>query len=920
MHPSSAAFLFSAADPTFTVAVAHAVADLLPTLTARVTNEIRQNENNGNNGNRRNARRVNTEGSGQRMKEITRGTETTIVYDHQIHQHKGLIRELMIEGIVTDMATMADTATETCMEIIEGVVIDRQVTNIVMAVTDGVLVLKGYGVTRISRATGACFECVEVGHLAKECKKGSTSSRGNNNNKPQATIGRVFTLTTEQAANAPGTILGTLYTYDRGVFVIFDTGSTHSVVSIAFSKHLKVPPIPLDNALSISTLMLNSVIISYEFRNCPLRVGDDIRFANFLPLEMSDFDIILGMDWLTEHRATIDCHLKCIIFGDLNSLEFIYHSSRPAFRTRYGHYEFLVMPFGLTNALAIFMDLMNHVFHEYLDKFVIVFINDILVYSKMRDEHEDHLRIVLEILRQKKLYAKFSKCDFWLGQVAFLGYIVSADGITMDPAKVDAITKMAETDNILMTSFGYRLNPRFAIKECLSCGALYTRDCSCSKGSIEDKVLVPKPPKNYARCAKCGHPVNGHYCQGCALVREKLEEDLVTYFQNFQNIFESFDDSTNVVNAPREPFVVKYDHGVNPPHIDKCAHTGYNCPPKVPIISNPEPCNQTMNNELPQTLPSFGSVPCVSKPNFVDESSNIFNLPPQPPIYSCEFCESNAQYGHYCTPQAPFINPGPGTRQLSKYGDEHLNIIPATESNEVIKSSVEDLVSIPSESEGENGCDVPSCFTTFSNILFDADYDFESVDDQSLHNEDVLEKLFSNPLFEEEIISIKKNQHHFNAESDLVESMLNRDSLIISSFSKIDSLLDEFAVELTLLKSIPLGIDKTECHPENEIRDNLFLERLLHDDAIPLLDTLDFSNVVRVFLPFFTYPVTSSILHPFGNKDTIFDPDITINHFYSFKPSLAHRCGTFKKFNTHRSHLNKSPMEMLFSTCSPMDQ
>nr|GFC30574.1 hypothetical protein [Tanacetum cinerariifolium] len=114
-----------------------------------------------------------------------------------------------------------------------------------------------------------------------------------------------------------------------------------------------------------------------------------------------------------------------------------------------------------------------------------------------------------------------------------------------------------------MTSFGYRLNPRYAIKECTSCGALYTRDCSCSKGSVEDKILVPKPPKNCARCAKCGHPINGPCCQGCALLREKLEEDLVSYLKYFQDTSESSDDSTNVVNAPREPFVVKQDHGVN---------------------------------------------------------------------------------------------------------------------------------------------------------------------------------------------------------------------------------------------------------------------------------------------------------------------------------------------------------------------
>ncbi|KAF5790284.1 putative nucleotidyltransferase, Ribonuclease H [Helianthus annuus] len=114
---------------------------------------------------------------------------------------------------------------------------------------------------------------------------------------------------------------------------------------------------------------------------------------------------------------------------------------KSAFRTRYGHYEFLVMPFGLTNAPAVFMDLMNRVFHEFLDKFVIVFIDDILVYSKSKEEHEYHLRTVLEILRQKKLYAKFSKCEFWLNQVAFLGHVVSAEGISMDPAKVEAITK-----------------------------------------------------------------------------------------------------------------------------------------------------------------------------------------------------------------------------------------------------------------------------------------------------------------------------------------------------------------------------------------------------------------------------------------------------------------------------------------------
>nr|GEU38981.1 hypothetical protein [Tanacetum cinerariifolium] len=249
-------------------------------------------------------------------------------------------------------------------------------------------------------------------------------------------------------------------------------------------------------------------------------------------------------------------------------------------------------------------------------------------------------------------------------------------------------------------------------------------------------------------------------------------------------------------------------------------------------------------------------------------------------------------------------------------GDEHLNTILATESNEFIKSCIENLVPNPSESDGENGCDVHACFTTFSN---------------------------------EEINSIRIDQHHFNAESDLIESLLNHDSSIFSSSSKSNYLLDEFAGELTLLKSISPGMDETDCYPDNEIRltkrllyensspyppeefvsensnvdiesfsispipvkdsdsymeeidlsfnpddpmspsieddeddsegDNIFLERLLHDDPIPLPDTLDFSYDVRVFLPFFTYLVTSSILHSFRNEDTIFDPGITINRF-----------------------------------------
>nr|GFA92650.1 putative reverse transcriptase domain-containing protein [Tanacetum cinerariifolium] len=108
---------------------------------------------------------------------------------------------------------------------------------------------------------------------------------------------------------------------------------------------------------------------------------------------------------------------------------------KTAFRTRYGHYELQVMPFGLTNAPAVFMDLMNRVCKPYLDKFVIVFIDDILIYSKNKKEHEEHLTLILELLKKEELYAKFSKCEFWILKVQFLRHVIDSKGIHVDPAK-----------------------------------------------------------------------------------------------------------------------------------------------------------------------------------------------------------------------------------------------------------------------------------------------------------------------------------------------------------------------------------------------------------------------------------------------------------------------------------------------------
>ena len=121
---------------------------------------------------------------------------------------------------------------------------------------------------------------------------------------------------------------------------------------------------------------------------------------------------------------------------------------KTAFKTRYGLYEYTIMSFGLTNAPATFSCLMNYIFMEYLDKFVVVYLNDILVYSKSNEEHEEHHRLILLKLREHRLYAKFSKCEFWLSQVVYLGHVISGKGIAVNPETVNAFVEWLPPKNI----------------------------------------------------------------------------------------------------------------------------------------------------------------------------------------------------------------------------------------------------------------------------------------------------------------------------------------------------------------------------------------------------------------------------------------------------------------------------------------
>ncbi|GKA02263.1 putative reverse transcriptase domain-containing protein [Tanacetum coccineum] len=174
-----------------------------------------------------------------------------------------------------------------------------------------------------------------------------------------------------------------------------------------------------------------------SFRMCiDYRKLNKMTVKNHYPLSRIDdlFDQLQGSSIYSKIDLRLGYHQFRVREQDI---------PKTAFRTRYGHYEFQVMPFGLTNTPAVFMDLMNRVCKPYLDKFVIVFIDDILIYSKDKKEHEEHLKAILELLKKEKLYAKFSKCEFWIPKVQFLGHVIDSRGIHVDPAKIESIKDWA---------------------------------------------------------------------------------------------------------------------------------------------------------------------------------------------------------------------------------------------------------------------------------------------------------------------------------------------------------------------------------------------------------------------------------------------------------------------------------------------
>nr|GEW23411.1 hypothetical protein [Tanacetum cinerariifolium] len=509
---------------------------------------------------------------------------------------------------------------------------------------------------------------------------------------------------------------------------------------------------------------------------------------------------------------------------------------------------------------------------------------------------------------------------------------------------------------------------------------------------------------------------------------------------------EPSNDNTNVVNALQEPFVVKQDTGKNSsqslPKINH--HYCYECGDTLEDIF----CHQCTCELCGKDGNSFTY---NSKSNFVDDSPNIFNPPPQTPSYSYEFCGKDAYYGHDCP---------------LRYGDEHIDTIPATKSDEFLKSSVENLVLILSESEciPDYMCDVPFHDNSLPlNVLkdqfkdfYDSNDDSTSIDDDSFSidnieyveasppnselvslevmeivilevggiDDDILltikddilcEKLLNINLLIANIEALKYNptpSSDFMTKSsstslnflleetntfdnslpksetfcfdlkeissgstttrsdislpdyeafydDHVKEISSGSTTTHSDYSLYDSFIfdrsinpfsladrsdfyhEEFADEIAHIISPPeydCFCFKNEPNSRDftmDVVEDIFPTReprVLVHNVLPTHPTLQlnldfilsseslFAYVVWIFLPFLSYSVAPQYILSLRNEDTIFDPDISSYHIYSLMPDVSHRSGTFIKFNVYLKHLNESPMEILFSICSPMDQ
>ncbi|GJV58983.1 putative reverse transcriptase domain-containing protein [Tanacetum coccineum] len=253
--------------------------------------------------------------------------------------------------------------------------------------------------------TITCHACGEKGHYVNQCRKTT------NNNA----YGRAYMLRDRNAHQNPNIAMGMFLLNQHLARVLFDSGADKRFVSISVASKLNITPITIDTFYDIEMANGNLVSTNTIIQGAILTLLNQPFKIDFMPIKLGYYQLRVRDEDIP----------------------------KTAFRTRYKHYEFQVTPFGLTNVPVVFMDIMNCVCKPYLDKFVIVFIDDIVIYFRNKEEHANHLRIIFELLKKEKLYAKFSKCDFWIHIVQFLGYLIDSQGLHVDPAKIEAVKNWA---------------------------------------------------------------------------------------------------------------------------------------------------------------------------------------------------------------------------------------------------------------------------------------------------------------------------------------------------------------------------------------------------------------------------------------------------------------------------------------------
>ncbi|XP_071681506.1 uncharacterized protein [Lolium perenne] len=272
-----------------------------------------------------------------------------------------------------------------------------------------------------------CFSCGNPGHFSRECPtKMRTPQRAN---APRPNQAQARTASGKKPVNKK------------------QANAAHGHLNHASAEEAEEAPDIVMGLIRPSASPWGSPVIFVDKRDGTIRLCvdyrrlNDITIKNKYPLPKIDdlFDQMNGAKVFSKIDLRTRYHQLKVRESDI---------PKTAFTTRYGLYEYTVMSFGLTNAPAYFMNLMNKVFMEYLDKFVVVFIDDILIYSKTEEEHEEHLRLVLGTLRQHRLYAKFSKCQFWLKEVGFLGHVLSAGGLSVDPSLIKSIVDRQPPKNV----------------------------------------------------------------------------------------------------------------------------------------------------------------------------------------------------------------------------------------------------------------------------------------------------------------------------------------------------------------------------------------------------------------------------------------------------------------------------------------